>query len=266
MQGAPSGLLSNRRETLEDCLPDMTLFLTERPVGAPAAARLSEDTKAVSALRRRARTCACGRVQRARTAPQRAGVDAGAPACAQLPGDAEVVRAQLRIERKARLAPPALPSSFAADVAEITGAARAQRHARSHTVMPGASVAGMPRPWWAPHAPIPGRCSRLPVALWPLGWLMACTVAWSAPLQLLLLPDQPGVQALRAPTWTLSGLLPHAAVWCLFVATARAFIPLVSLFQVPGPVRLLHAAIQPIGCAVGPAGSPGMPGTCIAWT
>ncbi len=41
---------------------------------------------------------------------------------AQLPGDAEVVRAQLRIERKARLAPPAVSSSFAADVAEITGA------------------------------------------------------------------------------------------------------------------------------------------------
>lgn len=41
---------------------------------------------------------------------------------AQLPGDTEVVRAQLRIERKARLAAPALPSSFAADVAEITGA------------------------------------------------------------------------------------------------------------------------------------------------
>ena len=121
----------------------MTLFLTERPVGAPAAARLSEDTNVVSALRRRARTCACGRVQRAQTAPQRAGADAGVPACAQLPGDAEVVRAQLRIERRARLAPPALPSSFAADVAEITGAARAQRHARSHAVMPGASVAGM---------------------------------------------------------------------------------------------------------------------------
>lgn len=40
---------------------------------------------------------------------------------AQLPGDAEVVRAQLRIERKARLSPPSLPSSFASDVAEITG-------------------------------------------------------------------------------------------------------------------------------------------------
>ncbi|KAK9839878.1 hypothetical protein WJX81_008227 [Elliptochloris bilobata] len=39
----------------------------------------------------------------------------------ELPGDAEVVRAQLRIERKARLVPPALPSSFAADIAEITG-------------------------------------------------------------------------------------------------------------------------------------------------
>ena len=33
-----------------------------------------------------------------------------------------MVRAQLRIERKSRLAPPALPSSFATDVAEITGA------------------------------------------------------------------------------------------------------------------------------------------------
>ena len=58
-------------------------------------------------------------------------------ACAaQLPGDAEVVRAHLRIERKARLAAPALPSSFAADVAEITGA----RVLAEHVLLQGCFV------------------------------------------------------------------------------------------------------------------------------
>ena len=46
------------------------------------------------------------------------------PACApaQVPSDSEMLLAQIKMERRAALALPPLPSTFAADVAAITGA------------------------------------------------------------------------------------------------------------------------------------------------
>lgn len=179
----------------------------------------------------------------------------------EVPGDAEVVLAALRAERRARVAPPPTPSTFDSDVAAVLGALRWKACAAAPLGTSPAGVVG-----GLPPSPAPEGCpAALAAALGDPDAALVCPgpEGWSLPAHSALLCQRcdllrarcnSGMADAEAATIAVPEHFSQAAVGCLLrylytdaldcgVDAAPEVLAAAQYFGVPRAVALAEAVL-----------------------